>query len=140
MALWYAHTGPWWDLTNVRDNDGISVQEQEEDTASLWNYYRRLIALRKGTPALRRGDFKAVRAENRDVLAFTRHLASEGPGQRVLVLVNCAPEQEHVRLGRELVGDVRGVLFDGGLRTGTELSRGGTVVLSPGACAVFDVR
>jgi glycosidase len=29
MALWYKNTGPWWDSTNLKPNDGVSLEEEE---------------------------------------------------------------------------------------------------------------
>ncbi|MCB0296054.1 MAG: alpha-amylase, partial [Calditrichaeota bacterium] len=52
MALWYRDSGPWWDLTNLRDDDGISLEEQQATPGSLWQFYRQLLTLRREHAAL----------------------------------------------------------------------------------------
>ena len=52
-------------------------------TASILHWYRRLLALRRATPALRRGYFALVDDRTPDVLAYTRTL----DGQRWLVVL-----------------------------------------------------
>ncbi len=84
MALWYKDTGPWWDQTNLKDNDGISVQEERADPKSLWNTYRRLLALRHQHPALMFGKFHALYTSNPAVCTFLR----ETTGEHLAVLIN----------------------------------------------------
>ncbi len=83
---WYAAEGglgltTWFrppDRHNGPD-DGISVEEQRADPASLLNHYRALIALRQAHPALQSGAFGPVSVDEAEgVYAYTRHLpASE---------------------------------------------------------------
>ncbi len=74
MALWYKNTGPWWDSTSIKKNDGISFEEQQKDPQSLYNHYRKLIQLKKSTPALGFGEYKAVSQRQRaGVFFFTVH-------------------------------------------------------------------
>ncbi len=84
MAFWYTNTGPWWDSTNVKPNDGISVEEQKRDPNSLWNYYRKMIQLKKSSKALASGQYSAVENNNEKIFSFLR---STGKDQ-VLVVVN----------------------------------------------------
>jgi glycosidase len=84
MALWYQNTGPWWDSTNIKANDGISFEEQKKDPGSLWNHYKKIIQLKKSTPALAKGKYHSVKNENDQVVSFLRYTAQE----TVLVVVN----------------------------------------------------
>ncbi|HEX9105599.1 MAG TPA: alpha-amylase family glycosyl hydrolase, partial [Longimicrobiales bacterium] len=66
-AIWYAAPldtakgpSPWWAGRFNRPGDGVSVQEQESDPASLLSYYRRLLALRHARPELRLGDERVL--------------------------------------------------------------------------------
>jgi len=97
MALWYKDSGPWWEISSLEDNDGISLAEQKGDSASLWHYYRKLIHLRRSTPALQSGSIRFLEAAPAKVLAFLRE---EGQ-QRVLVVANLdsAPAQARITLG-----------------------------------------
>jgi glycosidase len=46
MALWYKDSGPWWDSTYLRSNDGC-LEEEEKDPNSLLNFYRQLLMARR---------------------------------------------------------------------------------------------
>jgi glycosidase len=106
MALWYARSGPWWDGSNLRRNDGISLEEQKRDSSSLWHHYSSLIHVRRTSAALRRGDFTAVPGNNDNILAFLRR--SHDEAQTVLVAVNLTDAPQEVRLDLGAVGIVSG--------------------------------
>jgi alpha-glucosidase len=55
--------------------DERNVAAEQSDPKSLLNFYRRLIRIRRGTPALLRGKFLPVIA-NRSVLAFQRQMGN----------------------------------------------------------------
>jgi len=74
---------PWLPV-NPNYADGINVQEQEKDPASLLSFYRRLLRVRKTMPALVEGDYQPVHESVEEVLAFLRTT----PDQKVLVLLN----------------------------------------------------
>ncbi|PZR28443.1 MAG: alpha-amylase [Citrobacter freundii] len=84
MAFWYKNTGTWWDSSQVKPNDGISLEEQQSDKTSLFNYYKELIRLRKDNPALSEGQYRPVINKNANVLSFTRISGK----QKLLVLIN----------------------------------------------------
>jgi glycosidase len=67
-----------------RNNDGRSVQEQLNVSGSLLEAYRQLIAVRKSSVALRRGDYQPVTVNDGGVWAFVRDHAD----QQVLVVIN----------------------------------------------------
>jgi glycosidase len=60
-----------------------NVQAQQADPASLLNFYKAMLALRKAHPALTGGSYEQVRVEG-SVMSFQRVLA----GQRVVVAIN----------------------------------------------------
>jgi alpha-glucosidase len=78
-----AEATPWLPV-NPDYAEGINVQEQEKDPASLLTFYRRMLRIRKTTPALVEGDYQPVHETEQEVLAFLRAM----PGQKVLVLLN----------------------------------------------------
>ncbi len=100
MALWYKNTGPWWDSTNVKPNDGISFEEEHNDSQSLWSYYKRVIQLKKSHPALYRGNYRVVTNDNAQVFTFLR----ESNEERIVVAVNLSEEKQRaaVTLAPEL--------------------------------------
>ena len=83
-AAWYRDSGPWWTDRYAKDDDGISVEEQERNPASLLSFYRRLLTLRRERPELVSGDAQIVATDRPDVLAVLRATA----GQASLLLVN----------------------------------------------------
>src|SRR3546814_11345138 len=110
MAYWYRDSGPWWDTSTVKSDDGISYEEQKADANSLWNTYRTLIALRKQHPVLINGQYEPLENGSRNVLTFLR---TDGQ-QRALVAINFSadPEQLSVPLpangGRMVYGSGEG--------------------------------
>jgi alpha-glucosidase len=81
---------------------GVNVAEQAGDPNSVLSFYRRMLALRRATPALIAGEYTALYEDAEDYLAFTRTTAE----QTVLVGLNfserpqtlaLAPEQSRTR-------------------------------------------
>ena len=60
-----------------------NVAQAAQDSASLWSFYRRLLTLRRDTPALREGDFNLL-AVGATALAYERRLGNES----VIVAIN----------------------------------------------------
>jgi alpha-amylase len=89
-ALWYRNSGPWWDNTNIKPNDGISFEEQHRDSKSLWNHYRKLIELKKSNKALAHGDYRAVSNNNDQLFSFLRFTNEE----KIVVVVNLSPNTQ----------------------------------------------
>lgn len=89
MAFWYKDTGPWWDHTNTQANDGISLEEERRDPGSLWNYYKKLIRLKKSHPALS-GSYQSLDNDNNTVFSFLRVSGSE----KIIVVINLSPKEQ----------------------------------------------
>jgi alpha-glucosidase len=81
-----------WLPVNLNYAQGVNVAEQLEDPSSLLNFYRRMLRVRKETPALIAGDYVPLREEAEDCLAFLRSSAAEG--QTCLVVLNTS-DQAH---------------------------------------------
>jgi len=94
MALWYKDTGPWWDETQLKDNDGISLSEQKSDPSSLWNFYKTLLAIRRSNSAIQTGDYIAVKNDNQNILSFLRWDES----QYILVVINLHEKPVSIQL------------------------------------------
>lgn len=92
MAFWYKGTGSWWDSTNVKPNDGISLEEEQADTSSLWHFYKSLIAIRKAYPALAFGSYQTVENNNDSVFTFLRSYGDK----RMFLAVNLSGATEDV--------------------------------------------
>jgi alpha-amylase len=84
MALWYKNTGTWWDKSNLKPNDGISLEEEKRDINSLFNHYKKLIQLRQSHSALSNGSYFPVENDNKNVFSFMRQYKN----QQILVVAN----------------------------------------------------
>ncbi|MCC7246420.1 MAG: alpha-glucosidase [Saprospiraceae bacterium] len=76
----------------------VNVAAQQNDPASNLNYFRKMIQLRKNTPALIHGDWELIDAENPDVFAYLRTL----DGKKVAVFLNFKAKQSTVRTDLDL--------------------------------------
>ncbi len=118
-ATWYRDSGPWWNTTYSSDGDGISLEEQEKISDSLFNFYRRLIRLRRTTRALIAGGQRLIKVKTPGLFAFERSAGTE----RVLVLANLTDKQARADL------QSRGHLHD--LWSGAEFAGGVSVAVPP---------
>ncbi|HEY6083600.1 MAG TPA: alpha-amylase family glycosyl hydrolase [Chitinophagaceae bacterium] len=90
MALWYRNTGPWWDSTHDKPDDGISLEEEKNDPHSLWNFYRTLISIRKAHPVFCGGKYQAIDNNNGEVFSFLRTEA----GKAAVVAINLSDAEQ----------------------------------------------
>jgi len=99
QANWYKGPKSYWTERFAKDNDGISVAEEDRDPKSLLNHYRRLLALRAAHPALRSGGQRVL---DGDVLTIERSSGSE----RILILANLSPKPATYRTnGHDLLAN-----------------------------------
>jgi len=80
---------PWISVNNNYINYNVSVEQ--EDPASLLNWYKQLIAIRNQEPALRLGDYMSIVSSASSVMAFLRHYQDES----IMVVVNTSPSDLH---------------------------------------------
>ncbi len=74
-----------------------NVAEQQDDPGSVLATYRRVIALRRSSEALRSGTLRVVETGTGDVLSWSREVA----GERILVVVNFADAPRETRVGSD---------------------------------------
>jgi glycosidase len=107
MAIWYKNSGPWWDSTNLKPNDGISLEEERNDPGSLWNFYKNMIHLRRTNEVIIDGAYQTLPNNSDSVFSFLRYLNSKA----VVVVVNLSGKaqdvsvnfaESKVKLGNEL--------------------------------------
>ncbi len=78
----------WQALQDAENVAAANVAAQTGDPASLLSHYRSLIHLRHNSPALRRGQYRAVESSSPALYAFLRHDGN----QTLLVLINLDDE------------------------------------------------
>ncbi len=118
-----------WLPVNPNYAVGINVAAQDNDPASLLNFYRRLIRLRQTTPALIEGGYEALDTENNTCLAFLRR--EKTTGQTCLVALNFSAKAQAFSL--EIVATNAALLFT------SEERMDNTVSLKPMELAPFEV-
>jgi alpha-amylase len=69
-------TGTPWRAVNT-DYATKNIASQQSESTSLWNHYRKLIALRNNQAALRKGSYKSISASAAPVFSFLRQAGNE---------------------------------------------------------------
>jgi len=101
-----------WLPVNPNYAQGINVAEQDADPRSMLNFYRRLLAVRKRTPALLAGDYEPVNEDAQEYLAFLRRTEA----QTCLVVLNMSEHPQTAQF--DLSSDKAECLFSSHDREG----------------------
>ena len=75
-----------------------NVKSQAKDPKSLFNFYRKLLKIRRETPALHRGSFMAITFDPKRVMGYLR----QDGDQTVLVALNFGKRKVRLALGNSL--------------------------------------
>lgn len=94
-----------WLPVNPNYAEGINVESQQSDPESLLNFYKKMLRLRKSTPALIEGDYIPLKEKSRNYLAFLR----KGQTQTCLVLLNYSDKK--LRIDFHELGSKLQILF-----------------------------
>ncbi|MGZ9222038.1 MAG: alpha-amylase family glycosyl hydrolase, partial [Anaerolineales bacterium] len=84
-----------WLPLNPNYAQGINVADQQNGRDSMLNFYRRMLRLRKQTPALIEGDYTPLHETAKDYFAFLRQ--SQDIGQTCLVVLNLSDKTHNVK-------------------------------------------
>ncbi len=122
---------PWIRLAPDYRERNVAVQEG--DPGSLLHFYRRLIWLRKATPALQRGSYRSLVHRPTRALAYLR----ETPGQVVLVLLNFSARPVRLAFDDPLPATDWKVLLDTA-GWGERVRLAGPVTLPPHAVCILE--
>jgi glycosidase len=99
QANWYKGRKTYWTQRFAKDDDGVSVAEEDRNPASLLNHYRKLLELRRSNPALQDGDQRVLDSQ-RNILAVQRASGRE----RVLIVANLSDRPaDYSARGRNLI-------------------------------------
>jgi len=89
---------PWLPVNN--NYTDINVEDENADSNSVLNHFRKLTELRKQYPVLVYGDYKLVSPEHPDIYAYTRSYGETS----LLVLLNFSEESSEIQLDNEWSG------------------------------------
>ena len=92
----FSDATPW--LAVASDHAQVNVASQRDDPGSILALYRRLIGLRRASPALTQGDFRTLPAQDNVFIYERRH-----GDQRLLMALNFdgAPKELRIPLGED---------------------------------------
>ncbi len=109
-----------WLPINPNYAQGINVRDQEHNPASLLNYYKSLLKVRKHFPALSEGDYIPLKETSKEHFTFLRRSGQ----QTVLVVLNYTEKPLELDFSRipEIKGRELGVLFSSAERLRTTKS------------------
>jgi alpha-glucosidase len=85
-----------WLPVNPNYAQGINVVQQQNDPESLWNFYKRLLRVRRQTPALQDGDYIPIDETAEDYFGFLRQ--SQDTGQTCLVILNLSEKSGDLKI------------------------------------------
>ncbi|WP_422048460.1 alpha-amylase family glycosyl hydrolase [Shimia sp.] len=87
----FSDSKPW--LPVASEHLALSVEAQEDASGSMLNFYRRLIAFRKTVPALAKGDFTLIHADDTHIRFERSH-----NGTRAICAFNLSDEDQSFEL------------------------------------------
>lgn len=126
---------PWLPIPPSAARYNVQVESQNQD--SIYNTYKRLLALRRSEPALRVGEYEAIDESNEHVFSYVR----KSPDETIVVALNMSAQPRSVDLkAAGAKGEVlyRSPLGKGGLAAETVSL--GRVELEPFGFVVVKVR
>jgi alpha-glucosidase len=88
--------GETWLPVNLNYKNGINVRDQQHNPASLLNYYKQLLHVRKHSPALIGGEYIPIDKTAKDYFAFLR----KSDEQTVLVILNFSEKKLELNFSR----------------------------------------
>ncbi len=135
MALWYKNTGLWWDSTNLKPNDGISLEEERKDPNSLFNFYKKIIRLRQSNGALTNGSYQTLPNDNSNVFSFLRKEKNTA-----CVLINLSDQMQKTVIDLSKNGKSKGMVQLWGNEKRTVSGSNLSVSLPPYSIQVWEIR
>ena len=115
-----------WLPVNHNYKTGINVRDQQHNPASLLNYYKQLLQVRKSCPALIEGEYIPLDASAKDYFAFLRKTDE----QTILVILNFSEKKLELNFSR--AKDIKGrslqILFSSAERLKTTKPPHGLVI------------
>jgi alpha-amylase len=90
MALWYKNSGPWWDHRYAKPNDGISLEEEKPDSNSIYNFYKKMIRIRKENPVISSGSYETLANTNDAVFSYRRFDSANA----IIIVVNLSDSEQ----------------------------------------------
>jgi glycosidase len=97
MALWYENIEPYWSEKHIKSHDGISVEEQHNDSNSILNFYRKLLKFRSSNSMFTKGDFEILENSIDSVFTYCRWNETSGS----VLAFNFTNESSSITINKE---------------------------------------
>lgn len=94
----FSEVEPWLPVNPNKSK--LSVEKEEQDPLSILNFYKKILELRKNSPALRLGDYERIELDCKNVLAYVRNYESD----RKLVILNFNSSATNIELPEKYAG------------------------------------
>jgi alpha-glucosidase len=107
-----------WLPLNPNYAQGVNVDDQQYNPESLLSFYKRLLRVRKQTPALKDGDYTSLQETAEDYFAFLRQ--SQDGEQTCLVVLNLSDKNHNLKF--DLASREARCLFSNHLLEGEKVS------------------
>jgi alpha-amylase len=134
-AIWYKNTGPWWDSTNLKPDDGISLEEEKNNPNSLFNFYKSVIRMRQSNAALANGSYETLRNDNNNVFSFLRKEKNT-----VCIVVNLSDQMQKAVIDLSKVSNGKGLVQLWGKEKGDISGKSISVNLPAYSIEVWEIR
>ncbi|KAA8995651.1 alpha-glucosidase [Affinibrenneria salicis] len=121
---------PW--LAVNPNYPSINAKNQVNDDNSVYNYFRKLITIRRDTPALVTGTQQDLDPDNNEVLAYTRTLGSD----KYLIIINFTEAAQQYALPQDL--SIEKTVVENNGKAGADESR--ELTLNPWQSGVYKVK
>jgi len=99
-------TGEPWIKVNTNYKD-INAKSQLNDEKSIFNYYKKLIKIRKSNPVVVHGEYKLILEKDKEIFAYTRTLENE----KILVICNFTKNKTKFVLEEQIEFKYREILI-----------------------------
>ena len=109
---------PW--LKHHQNHIERNVENQQEDPASLLNFYKSLLIIRRENPALQKGSFQPIVYDSTRIMAYLR----EDAQQTILVALNLSARPARLAVGYEISSRKWEILLDSRQRDGHLFEKG----------------
>jgi len=84
-----------WLLVNPNYAQGVNVDDQQYNPESLLSFYKRMLNLRRQTPAIKDGDYTPIHETAENYFAFLRH--SPDGEQTCLIVLNLSDKDHNLK-------------------------------------------
>ncbi len=119
-----------WEASKYNTQDVKSFNVSSRDSASVFSHYKKLMALRRTTPALNGNGFENVKVSDNRVISFLRY----SDKQKVLIVMNLTNKDLDTKI------DFRGVIGSAIFENGKVVIDGEKMICSPHGVSVFLVN